>query len=78
MTIRGLSSMNPSVNSQPLIIVDGVAINSDNIVPNLTGSSENSFVSSSEKYSSTSKSNDLNPDDIESYNILKGAAATVD
>ena len=76
MTIRGLSSMNPSVNSQPLIIVDGVAINSDNIVPNLTGSSENSFVSSSEKYSSTSKSNDLNPDDIESYNILKGAAAT--
>lgn len=75
ITIRGLSSMNPSVNSQPLIVVDGVAINNDTFVPNLTGSSENSFVSSSEKYSATSKSNDLNPDDIESYNVLKGAAA---
>ncbi|WP_372757097.1 SusC/RagA family TonB-linked outer membrane protein [Mariniflexile sp.] len=76
INIRGLSSMNPSVSSQPLIVVDGVAINNDNFVPSLTGNSENSFVSSSEKYSATSKSNDLNPDDIESYTILKGAAAT--
>ncbi|CAH8286913.1 TonB-linked SusC/RagA family outer membrane protein [Mariniflexile fucanivorans] len=76
INIRGLSSMNPSVSSQPLIVVDGIAINNDNFVPNLTGNSENTFVSSSEKYSATSKSNDLNPEDIESYTILKGVAAT--
>ncbi|MFD0834855.1 SusC/RagA family TonB-linked outer membrane protein [Mariniflexile aquimaris] len=76
ITIRGLSSMSPSVSSQPLIVVDGVAINNDSYVPNLTGSGENAWVSSSEKYSATSRSNDINPDDIESFNVLKGAAAT--
>lgn len=74
--IRGLTSMDPSTPSTPLIIVDGVPLNNDTYVPSLTGSGENAWVSSSEKYSASSRSADLNPDDIESFNILKGAAAT--
>ncbi|MFV0566208.1 MAG: SusC/RagA family TonB-linked outer membrane protein [Flavobacteriaceae bacterium] len=74
--IRGMSSMDPNSSNTPLIVVDGVPINNDSFSPSLLGSSENSWILSSEKYSATSRSADLNPDDIENFNILKGAAAT--
>ncbi|MBL7471421.1 SusC/RagA family TonB-linked outer membrane protein [Robertkochia sediminum] len=60
--IRGLSSIDRS--TQPLIIVDGVPISNDT-----RGNSDRSGVSQQ------SRLNDLNPNDIESMSVLKGASA---
>ena len=60
--IRGLSSI--TRNSQPLIVVDGVPISND-----VRGNSEDSGVSQE------SRLNDINPNDIESISVLKGASA---
>lgn len=60
--IRGLSSI--TRNSQPLIVVDGVPISND-----VRGNSDSSGVSQE------SRLNDINPNDIESISVLKGASA---
>ena len=60
--IRGISSI--TRNSQPLIVVDGVPISND-----VRGNSEDSGVSQE------SRLNDINPNDIESISVLKGASA---
>lgn len=64
--IRGTSSLGGS--SQPLIVVDGIPLNNDNI-----GGSGDSDASAG--VSQQSRLNDLNPDDIESFQIFKGASA---
>ncbi|RAU84072.1 SusC/RagA family TonB-linked outer membrane protein [Pontibacter arcticus] len=64
ITIRGFTSITGS--NQPLFVIDGVPIDNaggDNSV--------NTGVSTSNRAS------DINPDDIESISVLKGAAATV-
>jgi TonB-linked SusC/RagA family outer membrane protein len=63
--IRGANTIGGS--SQPLIIVDGVPISNDN----LYGSGSSSSGGTSQQ----SRLNDLNPEDIESLQILKGASA---
>lgn len=60
--IRGLSSI--TRNSQPLIIVDGVPISND-----VRGNSSSGGVNQE------SRLNDINPNDIESISVLKGASA---
>ena len=60
--IRGVSSI--TRNSQPLIIVDGIPISND-----VRGNSDGGGVSQE------SRLNDINPNDIESMTVLKGAAA---
>ncbi len=60
MQIRGVSSIDR--NSQPLIILDGVPISND-----IRGNNNNFAVQS--------RLNDINPNDIESMSVLKGAAA---
>ena len=60
--VRGLSSI--TRNSQPLIVVDGVPISND-----VRGNSDDSGVSQE------SRLNDINPNDIESISVLKGASA---
>lgn len=62
--IRGASSM--SLSNEPLIYVDGVRVAS----PPATGFSNQAFGSAS-----ISRINDINPDDIESVEIIKGPAA---
>ena len=74
--IRGLSSVNPDRNNQPLIIVDGVALNNDTFYGNVLPSSGSNATGSAEQFSFSNRLIDLNPDDIESFNVLKGAAAT--
>jgi len=74
--IRGISSLAPGRNNQPLIIVDGVAINNDTFTGNVLPSAGSNADGSSQQFGFTSRAGDINPDDIESYNILKGAAAT--
>lgn len=64
--IRGTSSLGGS--SQPLIVVDGVPLNNDNI----SGSGDSD---SSAGVSQQSRLNDLNPDDIETFQVFKGASA---
>ena len=62
--IRGFSSM--SQENQPLYVVDGVPLNNDsNFSDELTGS-----------YDFGRGSNDINPNDVESVSVLKGASAT--
>jgi TonB-linked SusC/RagA family outer membrane protein len=63
--IRGANTIGGS--SQPLVIVDGVPLSNDNLYG--SGSSRSGGVSQQ------SRLNDLNPEDIESSQILKGASA---
>ncbi len=64
ITIRGESSLNYFKN-QPLIVVDGVPVSNDPV--------SNTGGGTSPDYGSTL--DELNPADIESVNVLKGAAA---
>ncbi len=65
IVIRGVNSLDPSANNQPLFVVDGVLI--DNSTLTVGGSSARNF---------SNRVGDLNPDDIESISVLKGGAAT--
>lgn len=74
--IRGMSSMDPTKNNQPLIVIDGVSINNDTFAADILPSAGSNATGSNEQFSFTSRLNDFNPEDIESYVVLKGAAAT--
>lgn len=74
--IRGLTSIDPSRNNQPLIIVDGLAIDNETYAGNVLPSSGSNATGSSEQFSFSNRAGDINPDDIASYTVLKGAAAT--
>lgn len=63
--IRGANTIGGS--TQPLVIVDGVPMSNDNLYG--TGSSRSGGVSQQ------SRINDINPEDVESVQILKGASA---
>ncbi|HFX17650.1 MAG TPA: SusC/RagA family TonB-linked outer membrane protein, partial [Flavobacteriales bacterium] len=73
--IRGVKSLDPSVSNQPLIIVDGIRVSNDIVAGNVLPSTGSNAPSSSEQFSFANRAIDLNPDDIESINVLKGAAA---
>lgn len=66
--IRGASSLDPYGNT-PLIVVDGVILDDQSVLPNQSG-----------QYGSTTDFGnilkDINPDDIESLSVLKGGAVT--
>ncbi len=68
--VRGLSSITQS--NQPLYVVDGVPINNSFGDGNATENSQN--VNAKVDFGNAAA--DINPDDIESISILKGAAAT--
>jgi TonB-linked SusC/RagA family outer membrane protein len=65
--IRGINSLNPNANNQPLFVVDGIPIsnNTDQIGAN------------NDNFQNTNRAADINPDDIETMTILKGPAASV-
>ena len=65
--IRGATSLDG--NNQPLFVIDGMPV--DNGAP---GSAETNVVAGG--VDTGSRAGDLNPDDIESMSVLKGAAAT--
>lgn len=62
--IRGSASLDPYRN-QPLIVVDGIVMEQDVVLPNRGGDQD---------FGNILK--DINPDDIESINVLKGGAVT--
>ncbi|MFS4454985.1 SusC/RagA family TonB-linked outer membrane protein [Maribacter sp. 2304DJ31-5] len=65
--IRGVSSL--SGNNNPLWVVDGVLINDSQTAP-----SDNDRITGNRDFSNGAAA--INPDDVESINVLKGAAAT--
>ena len=83
--IRGITSLGPGSNNQPLFVVDGIPISNETVAGNVIpsagsnaagGGEEFRDLASAEQFSNTNRAADINPDDIESISILKGAAAT--
>lgn len=72
IVVRGQTSL--TGNNQALIVVDGVRINNSSFYTEDTGAS--STAGSTAGTDSSNRAMDLNPDDIETINVLKGAAAT--
>lgn len=64
--IRGINSVDPKRDNQPLFVIDGVLM--DN------GTSESG--SRADQRGMSNRAVDINPEDIETMNILKGGAAT--
>ncbi|MHC2992150.1 membrane protein [Pontibacter sp. HJ8] len=74
VVIRGAKSI--SGNNQALFVVDGVPLDNSNTNSNGTVDPTRSQVTGRGGYDYGNAAADVNPDDIESINILKGAAAT--
>lgn len=64
--IRGIKSLDPTKNNQPLFVIDGILIDNSTTAINDQGSLRGL----------SNRAADINPDDIESISILKGGAAT--
>ena len=64
--IRGINSIDVSRNNQPLFVIDGV----------LMDNTTSTFGEGAELRGMSNRLADINPDDIESINVLKGGAAT--
>ncbi|MHA7128091.1 SusC/RagA family TonB-linked outer membrane protein [Algoriphagus namhaensis] len=62
--IRGINSLDPSADNQPLFVVDGVPVDNSTVE---SGGTPRGM---------TNRIADINPNDIESMSVLKGAAAT--
>ena len=75
VTLRGESSLNPS-KSEALFVVDGIPINSNMLSTSGQSSSAYNATSVDMPIDYGNGASDLNPDDIESVTVLKGAAAT--
>ncbi|HTD62656.1 MAG TPA: SusC/RagA family TonB-linked outer membrane protein [Gemmatimonadaceae bacterium] len=73
--IRGITSIN-SV-AEPLYVVDGVIVNNETVNSGanaITGAANNTIIQSNQD-NSPNRIADLNPNDIESIEVLKGASA---
>ncbi|WP_424495338.1 SusC/RagA family TonB-linked outer membrane protein [Salinimicrobium sp. GXAS 041] len=74
--IRGITSLSPSGDNQPLFVVDGMPISNSTTSGSVLPSEGSAASGSNEQYSFTNRSADINPEDIESISILKGPSAT--
>lgn len=74
--IRGLTSLDPSRSNRPLYIIDGVEMNDDTDVLPTGPSVGSNAVSSRTQGAVSNRASDINPEDIESMTVLKGAQAT--
>ncbi|SOE22353.1 TonB-linked outer membrane protein, SusC/RagA family [Spirosomataceae bacterium TFI 002] len=63
--LRGINSLNPGADNQPLFIVDGVPISNDIFT-----------VGGGDGRGATNRAADIDLNDVESVNVLKGGAAT--
>jgi TonB-linked SusC/RagA family outer membrane protein len=66
IVIRGVKSLGPGKDNQPLFVIDGIVI--DNSTTSVTESDGLRGLSN--------RAADINPDDIESISVLRGGAAT--
>ena len=65
--IRGINSLDASKNSQPLFVIDGLPIDNSTFTTGTTGG---------RGVQMPNRVSDINPEDIQSVNILRGGAAT--
>lgn len=73
--VRGVSSIN--VNAQPLYVIDGIIANNDTYQSGLTTiSAANTRTGTGNEDQSVNRIADINPADIESIQVLEGAAAS--
>lgn len=63
--IRGVNSLDPSANNEPLFVIDGIPITNETLTVGGGGSRNVS-----------NRVADINPQDIETISVLKGGAAT--
>lgn len=71
MRIRGVNSIDPNISGDPLYVIDGIQI--DNTTSTLGANPAGSDFGAR---GVSNRVSDINPEDIESVNILKGGAAT--
>lgn len=76
INIRGINSISGGNDNQPLFIIDGIIISNSTDAGNVLPSAGTNAINSNEQFMNSNRAGDLNMDDIESINILKGAAAT--
>jgi TonB-linked SusC/RagA family outer membrane protein len=69
--IRGVNSIDPNISGDPLYVIDGVQIDNST---STQGANPGGNAYGSRGV--TNRASDVNPDDIETINILKGGAAT--
>jgi len=74
--IRGITSLDPNRSNRPLYIVDGIEISDNTNVLPIGPSAGSNAVSSRTQAAASNRAIDINPEDIESLSILKGAQAT--
>lgn len=65
--IRGINSLSPGADNQPLFVVDGIPISN----------STDQVAANNDNYQNTNRAADINSEDIETMTILKGPAASV-
>ncbi len=67
IVIRGINSLNPNADNQPLFVIDGIPISNNT----------NTFGGNgSDNFQNTNRAADINPNDIASISVLKGPAAS--
>jgi len=76
ITIRGISSLSPSGDNQPLFVIDGVPVSNETNYGNVLPSEGTNSPGSAEQFSFSNRGADINPDDIKNISILKGPSAT--
>lgn len=76
INIRGINSIGSGNNNQPLFVVDGIIINNATNTGNVLPSAGSNAANNNEQFMNSNRAIDLNSNDIESINVLKGAAAT--
>lgn len=70
--IRGVNSLDPTKNNQPLFVIDGIPIDNSTF----TTGSDASGTNPATGVQMPDRVSDINPEDIASVNILRGGAAT--
>ncbi|HMI04710.1 MAG TPA: SusC/RagA family TonB-linked outer membrane protein [Pedobacter sp.] len=73
--IRGVNSIDASISGDPLYVIDGVQVDNSTSIQG-AGSGNSASTQSQNVRSVGNRISDINPDDIETINILKGGAAT--
>lgn len=76
IVLRGINSLDPTGDNQPLIVVDGVILSNATNVGNVLPSAGTNAFTAGEQFSNTNRLADINPNDIEDISVLKGPAAT--
>lgn len=64
--IRGIKSLDPGKDNQPLFVIDGIVMDNSTVTVSASGSIRGL----------SNRAADINPDDVETISVLRGGAAT--